>query len=102
MTDDSKSGAERRKAFRIDMEKEIIDISWQDESGQKVERKIVCLDFSRWGVKLDCDRLIAVNTIVTVVFASANPNSQKLTGKVIRCVQNNNGWYEVALQLETP
>jgi len=55
MTNDSNDGRERRQAFRIDMEKELIDISWQEENGQQCQKKIACLDFSRGGVRLDCD-----------------------------------------------
>jgi hypothetical protein len=37
------------------MEKEFVDIIWKDESGQEKSKKIVCLDFGRGGLKLDCD-----------------------------------------------
>lgn len=91
--------SERRRSFRLDMEKEIIDIVWIDNNGDEKRKKIVCLDFSRGGLKVDCDCEIAANTQVTVIFKAANPNSQKLFGKVIRCVKQDNGWFEVAMQL---
>ncbi len=90
---------ERRRAFRIDMEKELIDIVWRDDSGNEQRKKIACLDFSRGGLKVDCDCDIAANTEVTIVFKAANPNSQKLFGKIIRCIKQDNGWFEVAIQL---
>jgi len=91
--------SERRRSFRLDMEKELIDIVWTDDNGDEKRKKIVCLDFSRGGLKVDCDCEIAANSQVTVIFKAANPNSQKLFGKVIRCVKQDNGWFEVALQL---
>jgi len=51
MADSSFDESERRSSFRLDMEKELVDIMWQDENGQE----IICLDFSRGGLKLDCD-----------------------------------------------
>ena len=100
MTNNGNDNNERRQAFRIDMEKELVDISWTDEKGQHYQKKIACLDFSRGGLKLDCDMAIPVNTHATVIFKSANPNCQKLAGKVIRCIQQANGWFEVALILD--
>ncbi|ARD44474.1 PilZ domain-containing protein [Colwellia sp. PAMC 21821] len=90
---------ERRRSFRLDMEKELIDIVWTDDNGDEKSKKIVCLDFSRGGLKVDCDCEIAANTQVMIIFKAANPNSQKLYGKVIRCIKQDNGWFEVAMQL---
>ena len=36
---------ERRQAFRLDMEKELVDIVWTDEQGHQHQKKIACLDF---------------------------------------------------------
>jgi len=90
---------ERRQAFRIDMEKELVDIVWTDAKGDEQRKKIACLDFSRGGLKVDCDCEIATNTQVTIIFKAANPNSQKLFGQVVRCIKQENGWFEVAMQL---
>lgn len=92
--------AERRQYFRLDMEKELVDIHWLDDHQQPLQRKITCLDFSRGGLKLDCDHAIPLETKVTVVFKAANPNSQNLHGKVIRCLKQANGYFEIALRLE--
>ncbi|WP_057830031.1 PilZ domain-containing protein [Colwellia sp. TT2012] len=100
MTESSNNEVERRKSFRLDMEKELVDITWQDENGLHKKKKIVCLDFSRGGLKLDCDEAIAVSTAITVLFKAANPNSQKLEGKVLRCIKQENDWFEIALILE--
>jgi len=100
MTDSSDNDLERRSSFRLDMEKELVDIVWTDESGQERTKKIACLDFARGGVRVDCDIELPVQTAVTIVFKSASANNQKLYGKVLRCVQQDNGWFEMALVLD--
>ena len=100
MTDSSFDELERRKSFRLDMEKELVDIVWTDEQGEQRSKKIACLDFARGGLKLDCDHPLPVQTKVTVNFKSANANNQKLFGKVLRCLKQDNGWYEIVLTLD--
>ena len=95
----SESDEERRQSFRLDMEKELVDILWKNEKQQQVQRKITCLDFSRGGLKLDCDHAIPLHTEVTIIFKVANPNSQNLHGKIIRCIKQANGYFEIALSL---
>ena len=98
-SENSKDGIERRQAFRLDMEKELVDISWINEQQEQQQRKITCLDFSRSGLKLDCDHAIPLQTAVTIIFKIANPNSQNLRGTVIRCIKQANGYFEIALRL---
>ncbi|MCW8832169.1 MAG: PilZ domain-containing protein [Colwellia sp.] len=100
MTENSYDELERRKSFRLDMEKELVDIIWTDEEGQERTKKIACLDFARGGLKLDCDITLPTQTKVTVNFKSANANNQKLYGKVLRCTKQDNGWYEIVLTLD--
>lgn len=99
MADEHQDNIERRQSFRLDMEKELVDIVWHDDAGQECRKKIVCVDFSKGGLKLDCDQAIAINTQVTVFFKAAAPQSQKLAGKIIRCIQQDNGWFELALRI---
>jgi len=94
---EKKEGIERRKSFRLDMEKELIDIAWQNDLGIEQHKKLVCLDFSRGGVKLDSDMEIPVNTPIKATFKQKHPKSQHIEGKVLRCVQQKNGWFEIAL-----
>ena len=101
MTESSSDEVDRRQSFRLDMEKELVDIIWLDEQGKEHSKKIVCLDFSRGGLKMDCDQLIPLQTPVTIEFKSASTNSQKLYGKVLRCLKQENGWYELALTLDS-
>ena len=100
MADSNDDDLERRGSFRLDMEKELVDIIWTDESGQETTKKIVCLDFARGGLKLDCDIALPVQMAVTVLFKSASANNQKLYGKVLRCIKQDNGWFEIALILD--
>jgi hypothetical protein len=100
MNDSSDGDLERRSSFRLDMENELVDIMWTDEKGQERTKKIVCLDFARGGLKLDCDISFPVQTAVTVFFKSATANNQKLFGKVLRCIKQDNGWFEIALVLD--
>jgi len=99
MSDDHSPEIERRKHFRLDMEKEMIDITWTSEDNQEVNKKVVCIDFSRGGAKIDCDYAIPVNTVVTLIFRQAAPQSQKLQAKVIRCVKQDTGWFDIGLLL---
>lgn len=100
MSDSSNDDLERRSSFRLDMEKELVDIIWTDESGQEKTKKIVCLDFARGGLKLDCDITLPEQTAVTILFKSANSNNEKLFGKVLRCIKQDNGWFEIAITLD--
>lgn len=100
MTDSDSDEVERRRSFRLDMEKELVDIVWTDDTGREHNKKIACLDFARGGLKLDCDENLPVNTAVTVVFKSANASSQKLYGKVLRSIKQENGWFEIGLVLD--
>lgn len=91
---------ERRQSFRVDMEKELVDIVWTDETGEKKQEKIACLDFSKGGLKLECEHPIPVHTPTTILFKAANPNSQRLFGKVLRCLVQKDGIYEIVLRLD--
>ena len=100
MTDSSNHEIERRKSFRLDMEKELIDIRWQDDAGNERTKKVACRDFSRGGIKIDSDIEFTAGTPIVVVFKANSPNSQELSGKVLRCNKQDNGWFEVAFQFE--
>lgn len=100
MKDNSDGDLERRSSFRLDMEKELVDIMWTDETGQERTKKIICIDFARGGLKLDCDIALPIQTAVTVVFKSASANNQQLFCKVLRCIKQESGWFEIALILD--
>jgi hypothetical protein len=83
------------------MEKELIDIAWQDNDGKQHEKKVACLDFSRGGLRIDSDIPMEVDTHVIVTFKSNSPQKQQLNGKVLRCIKQDTGWFEIAFQTET-
>jgi c-di-GMP-binding flagellar brake protein YcgR len=100
MSENDHGEDDRRQAFRIEMENEIIDISWFDKAGEVVTRRIACIDFSRGGLKINCDSAIEIDTLVTIIFRAAHENSQNLKGKVLRCLKQNNGWFDIGIQLD--
>ncbi|MFD2167370.1 PilZ domain-containing protein [Thalassotalea euphylliae] len=101
MTDSSNHEIERRQHFRLDMEKELIDIVWQNDNGQDIQKKVACLDFSRGGLRVDSDIAIPVDTPVTVIFKRNSPSAQSLKGTVLRCIKQDTGWFHIAFLLET-
>lgn len=90
---------ERRQSFRLNMNKELVDIIWVDINGIKKQKEIACLDFSGNGLRVDCDQAIELQSSVTVIFKAASPNSQKLSGQVVRCIPQDNNYFEIALRL---
>lgn len=88
---------ERRSAIRLDMEKTLVDISWCDEQAQVRNKKVICVDFSRQGIKLDSDQALTLDSQVSIVIDRDDPLCLCLNGKVIRCIKQANGWFEIAL-----
>ncbi|SET20556.1 PilZ domain-containing protein [Thalassotalea agarivorans] len=97
MTDSSNEDVERRQSIRLDMEKEIVDIQWTDENNNTRMKKVACVDISRAGIKLDCDQDIPLETRVQVTLKPNTDGSQELGGTVARCIQQDNGWFDIAL-----
>lgn len=101
MSDSSNHEIERRRFFRLDMEKELIDVAWKDSDGNELQKKVACLDFSKGGVRIDSDIAMEADTPVQVIFKSNSPQKQVLTGKVLRCIKQDTGWFEVAFVIDT-
>lgn len=101
MSESSNHEIERRRSFRLDMEKELVDISWTDSQGQTRTKKVACLDFSRGGLRIDSDIAIEADTEISVTFKATSPDKRTLNGRVLRCTAQDNGWFELAFQLET-
>lgn len=99
VNNNTENGSERRQYYRIDMKEEPIDIIWKDHIGTEHQKKITCLDFSRGGVKARCDQKIPLHTEATVIFKAAAPNSQRLDGRILRCIEQTCGSFQIALQL---
>lgn len=101
MSESSNHEIERRKSFRLDMEKELVDIAWENPQGQTMVKKVACLDFSKGGLRIDSDVAIDVDTPISVTFKAQSAQNRTLKGKVLRCVQQKTGWFDIALILET-
>ncbi|NQY63253.1 MAG: PilZ domain-containing protein [Alteromonadaceae bacterium] len=99
MTESRNDQIERRQFFRLDMEKEIVDIFLQDENGQSNQKKIACLNFSQAALKLECDQDLPLQTTVKIVFHAKEAKSQNMFGQVLRCSQKDHGWFEIVLML---
>jgi len=99
MLEVSHNNDERRSSFRLDMEKELIDIEWSDTKGVVNQKRIACINFSRGGLKIECDQAIELKAQVTIIFKAASPNHQKLHGYVLRCLKQSNGSFEIALRI---
>jgi len=101
MTESSDHEIERRQHFRLDMEKELVDVCFRDEQGEERRKKVACRDFSRGGLRIDSDIAMAQGLAVVVTFKVNTTGSQSLKGEVLRCSRLENGWFEVAFELET-
>lgn len=99
MSEVSEASIERRQHFRIDMEEEMVDITWQDANGEEQTERIQCLDFSRGGLRVDCEYDIPVHSEATVIFQAADPKSQRLYCRVLRSLKQPNGFFQIALKL---
>ncbi|REL33944.1 PilZ domain-containing protein [Thalassotalea euphylliae] len=100
MTDSSNHEMERRQSIRLDMEKELVTVSWSDSDGRQWTKTLACLDFSRGGVRVDSDMAIAENTQVVITFKSNSSAQQEFDCTVLRCIEQPTGWYEVAFTLD--
>jgi hypothetical protein len=99
MTESANHEHDRRQSFRIDMEKELIDLMWCNDQGQQQQLQLTCLDFSRGGVRVECEQMIALDTEVTVIFNATHPNARKLVASVLRCQPTTTGTFEIALRM---
>jgi len=100
MTESGNDEIDRRNSFRLDMEKEMVDISWTNDVNQERIKKVACIDFARGGLKIDFDEPLPLGIKVDVIFRSTETKSKILPAKVLRCIKQDNGWYEVALLLD--
>ena len=99
MTDPHSESIDRRQNFRIDMEQELVDLSWHDHEGQAHQVKCLCEDFSKGGLRIEHKFAIAIDTIVEFKFQADHPESRSLSAKVIRCNQLANGKFNIGFQM---
>ncbi len=91
---------ERRRSQRLDMEHELVSISWIDQYDESVTRDVMCVDVSSRGIRVEMTHPLDENQEVSITFKPNQANHVCKTGLVVRCTQQSNGWYEIALQLE--
>lgn len=101
MSDSNQFEIDRRAHFRLDMEKEFIDIAWTDDAGNARVKRVACLDFSQGGLRVDSDMPLPEKLEVSVIFKPSTPYEQVLKGQVYRCMEQPTGWYEVAFIMAT-
>lgn len=100
MSDGSNIDKERRQSFRLDMEKELIDVKWTDSNGRSQHKKVACRDFSKGGLRIDCDVEIDQGSRVEIIIQATSQKPQLLNARAIRCKRQDNGWFEVAFILD--
>lgn len=91
---------DRRRSQRLDMEKELVTIMWENDSNESVSRDVMCIDVSSGGLKVEMMHPIAPLTPVNVLFKPNQPLNVTTQCTVLRCVKQLSGWYELALLIE--
>lgn len=99
MSEPNDEAIERRESLRLDMEKELVNVIWQDEQGNELSTKCICVDISRQGMQLNFDREIKEGSEIFVQFSTNDVNAKKWPVKVLRCHLSINGWYLLGLQM---
>ncbi|MFC3092764.1 PilZ domain-containing protein [Alteromonas sediminis] len=90
--------SDRRASARLDMEQEVISLSWTDENNQRHEHSVVCSDVSRGGLKLLLPEPLQVDSIVDVQLTPDNVSAKAFNATVVRCIQRQTNEFEIGLQ----
>jgi len=88
---------DRRDSLRLDMEKQLITVSWQGENERQYIRDVMCLDISKGGIKFSIERDIEIDTQVKVQFKPHQIDSKIYLARVLRSVKQDHGWYDIGL-----
>ena len=88
---------DRRSSLRLDMEKQLITVSWQGDNDRQYIRDVMCLDISKGGIKFSIERDIEVDTKVKVQFKSNLIESKIFVARVLRSIKQDHGWYDIGL-----
>ena len=92
---------ERRNSKRLDMEKQLITISWIETTGSTVVREVTCVDVSNGGLQVELDKPLPIDTTVVVIFNPNHPQCQSYETRVLRSVLQEHGWFNIGLQFIT-
>lgn len=88
---------ERRESARLDMEKQIISISWESE-GKRFNRDVMCFDVSQGGFQIEVEVPIPIDTQVSVLFRPHEPECKAFEASVLRLARLSHGWFNIGLQ----
>jgi len=89
---------ERRSSKRLDMEKQIISISWIENFGNTTTKEVICVDVSNGGLQVELEHPLPIDTTVVVVFTPNRAECQSYETKVLRSIQQDHGWFNIGLQ----
>ena len=90
--------SERRSSARLDMEKQIVSVSWIDEHKKSHRHSVVCSDVSRGGLKLEITEPIALDDYVDVQLTPDDVSAKTFRAKVVRCIELKAGLFELGLK----
>ena len=90
---------ERRSSRRLDMEKELITIKWE-EANIEQSGKATCLDVSSSGLKISFDRTIQIGQNVEVTFEGKNNHLNVMQATALYSEQKEHGWFEIAFTFD--
>ncbi|MCD8558499.1 MAG: PilZ domain-containing protein [Shewanella xiamenensis] len=89
---------ERRSSARLDMEKHLITLRWQQGSLPPQQRDVVCLDVSTGGLLLELDTPLPHQSLVEVQFNTGHEPAATYMAEVLRCEQQQHGWFSIGLK----
>ena len=91
---------ERRKSLRLDMENEMVAIYWSDEIGNVRSKFTACVDVCNGGISINLDSPLIVATEIEVIVNPIDSASPKRKARVLRCSQQQSGWYLIGLTFD--
>lgn len=90
--------SERRQSARLDMEQQLVQINWINGNGATISRDVKCVDVSNGGLQVEVDCPIEVDKLVVVLFHPHEANCKSYESVVLRCVQQEHGWFNIGLK----
>jgi len=90
--------SDRRKSARLDMEQQLVQISWINGNGATITRDVKCVDVSQGGVQVELDCAIDIGKLVVIVFHPHKSHFKSYETEVLRCTQQQHGWFNLGLK----
>ena len=88
---------DQRRSLRLDMEKELIGLEWENDQHEIVKRQAMCIDVSNGGLKVNIDRRIETSGPVKVTFRDKQGSPNTMYAKVIRVTEIHD-WFDIAME----